>query len=127
MWLFNTFFSASHNKCPRCHKGDVFTEKNPYKLSKMFSMHRSCSDCGLIYEREVSFFYGAMYISYGLMVGWFFLWYILENFLLNWNLGYFLAFVSVTIILFSPLNLRLSRLIWLNIFFKYEKERNPLT
>jgi uncharacterized protein (DUF983 family) len=126
MWLFNTIYSAARNKCPRCHKGDVFTEKNPYNLSKMFSMHRKCSHCGLIYEKEVSFFYGAMYISYGLMVGWFALWYILENVWLDWDLGYFVLFVAVTGVLLSPLNLRLSRLIWLNIFFRYEKD-HPLT
>jgi hypothetical protein len=122
MRLLDTFYSVRHNKCPRCHKGDVFTEKNPYNLKKIFSLYRHCSNCNLIYEKEVSFFYGAMYISYGLMVGWFFLCYIFQNFLLNWNLGYFLAFIAVTIILLSPLNLRLSRLIWLNIFFKFEKQ-----
>lgn len=123
MWLTNTLYSVLHNKCPRCHKGDVFTEKNPYKLGKIFSMYHNCSHCKLVYEKEVSFFYGAMYISYGLMVGWFVMWYILENMFLNWDLGWFVAFLAITGVLLSPLNLRVSRLIWLNIFFKYEKER----
>ena len=122
MWLLNTIFSAARNKCPRCHKGDVFTERNPYVLGKMFSMHKQCSHCGLTYEKEVSFFYGAMYISYGLMVGWFAGWYVVENLFLNWDLLYFMLFLAITIVLLSPLNLRLSRLIWLNIFFGYKKE-----
>lgn len=122
MRLINSIYSAACNKCPRCHQGDVFTEKNPYKLGKIFSMHRQCTHCALIYEKEVSFFYGAMYISYGLMVGWFIFWYLLQNTWLNWPLGYFVLFIAATIILFSPLNLRLSRLLWLNIFFKYKKE-----
>jgi uncharacterized protein (DUF983 family) len=122
MRLLDSIYSAACNKCPRCHRGDVFTEKNPYKLGKMFSMHRRCSHCGLTYEKEVSFFYGAMYISYGLMVGWFILWYLLQNTWLNWPLGYFMLFVTTTILFFSPLNLRLSRLLWLNIFFRYDKK-----
>jgi len=121
MWLANTLYSAVKNKCPRCHKGDVFTKKNPYDLSNIFSMHKSCAHCGLIYQKEVSFFYGAMYISYGLMVVWFMGWYAVENFVLNWPLGWFLFILSISIILLSPLNLRASRLIWLNIFFKYQK------
>jgi hypothetical protein len=31
-------------------------------------MHEKCSHCGLIYQIEPSFFYGAMYVSYGLNV-----------------------------------------------------------
>jgi len=86
-------------------------------------LHRQCPHCKLIYEKEVSFFYGAMYISYGLFIGWFAFWYILENIFLDWDPMYFVTFVVITVVLLSPLNLRWSRLIWLNIFFKYEKER----
>jgi hypothetical protein len=122
MRLLHSIYSVACNKCPRCHKGDAFTEKNPYKLGKMFSMHKRCPNCNLTFEKEVSFFYGAMYFSYGLMVAWFVLWYVLQNTFLNWPLGYFVLFVAVTIILMSPLNLRLSRLLWLNLFVKYEKD-----
>jgi len=52
---------------------------------------------------------------------WFMGWYAVENFVLNWPLGWFLFILSISIILLSPLNLRASRLIWLNIFFKYQK------
>jgi hypothetical protein len=31
-------------------------------------MHDNCSHCGLKYQIEPSFFYGAMYVSYGLNV-----------------------------------------------------------
>ena len=120
-------YSVTRNKCPRCHEGDVFKAKNPYNLGKIFAVHHDCSHCGLVYEKEVSFFYGAMYISYGLMVGWFVIWYVLENMVLDWDLGWFVAFLAVTGVLLSPLNLRVSRLIWLNIFFKYEKERRSRT
>lgn len=90
-------------------------------------MHHACRHCHLVYEKEVSFFYGAMYISYGLMVGWFIFWYILETTLLDWDLFVFMIFLALSAVCLSPLNLRLSRLIWLNIFFRYKKEYNSLT
>ena len=68
MKIVNISYSTLANKCPRCHQGEVFKEKNPYKLNKMFSLHETCSHCQLKYEREPSFFYGAMYVSYALNV-----------------------------------------------------------
>ena len=68
------------NKCSRCHQGDVFVSKNPYKLSMMFNLHKTCSHCHLEYESEPSFFYGALYVSYGISSGWFMIWYFLEYF-----------------------------------------------
>lgn len=29
-------------------------------------MHRTCPECGLVFEREPGYFLGAMYLSYGL-------------------------------------------------------------
>jgi hypothetical protein len=65
-----------------------------------------------------------MYVSYALASGWFLLWFALQNYVLNWDLLAFALFVTGTIILLSPLNLRWSRLIWLNFFFKYNKNYN---
>lgn len=123
MRIINTIISMLFNKCPRCHHGDVFTEKNPYNLGKIFSMHETCSHCGLKYEKEPSFFYGAMYVSYALTSGWFTIWFALYNYVLTEldTLTFAIAMVG-SIVLLSPLTIRWSRLIWLNFFFKYRKE-----
>ena len=110
------------NKCARCHQGDVFKSKNPYDLTSMFEMHETCSHCGLKYQKEPSFFYGAMYVSYALTSGWFIVWFTLQNYVLNWDLLNFAIFMVATIIVLSPLSLRWSRLIWLNFFYKYDKK-----
>ena len=39
-------YSIFKGKCPRCHEGDFFVEKHPYKLSKMAHIHKACSVCG---------------------------------------------------------------------------------
>lgn len=122
MLLVNIFYSMIMNKCSRCHTGDVFESKNPYKLSKMFSMHKNCSHCGLKYEKEPSFFYGALYVSYAITSGWFIIAYVLQNTLFNLELLTFAVGITVFITLVSPLTLRWSRLIWLNFFYKYKKE-----
>lgn len=55
-------------KCPQCHKGRLF-EKQPLLWKKFGKMPKNCSVCGLRYEREPGFFFGAMYISYAISVG----------------------------------------------------------
>lgn len=110
------------NKCSRCHQGDVFIEKNPYNLSKLFAMHTHCSHCGLQYEKEPSFFYGALYVSYAISSGWFIIWFALDSFFLHMESLPFALLVTGFIILVAPLTLRWSRLLWLNFFYKFKKE-----
>jgi hypothetical protein len=45
----------------------MYLDKNPLHLNKILKMHDNCH-CGLKYQIEPSFFYGAMYVSYGLNV-----------------------------------------------------------
>ena len=47
-------------RCPRCLKGKAFRS--------VWRMHQVCPNCGLNFEREPGFFYGAMYFSYGIGV-----------------------------------------------------------
>lgn len=123
MKLLNVFYSMFMNKCPRCHHGDVFTEKNPYSLLKIFSMHKNCSHCDLKYEREPSFFYGAMYVSYALTSGWFIVWYVLYlTVFKDMDALTFALLLTGSIIALSPLTVRWSRLLWLNFFFSFSKE-----
>lgn len=124
MLIYHILYSMLMNKCSRCHQGDVFVSKNPYNLSKMFNMHKTCSHCNLEYEREPSFFYGALYVSYAISSGWFMIWFVLQNYVLNWDTLFFALAVTGFIIIVAPLTLRWSRLIWLNFFFKYKKEFN---
>lgn len=122
MLIFNMLYSMLFNKCSRCHQGDVFESNNPYNLSKMFKLHKTCSHCHLEYEHEPSFFYGALYVSYAISSGWFMIWYALQSYVLHWDLLPFAIFITVFIIVVAPLTLRWSRLIWLNFFYKFKKE-----
>ncbi len=54
--------------CPRCQNESMYVEKNPYNLATVIKMNENCGHCGLKYQLEPSFFYGAMYVSYGVNV-----------------------------------------------------------
>ena len=54
--------------CPRCQNESMYLDKNPLHFSKLLKMKEKCSHCSLKYLIEPSFFYGAMYVSYGLNV-----------------------------------------------------------
>jgi uncharacterized protein (DUF983 family) len=53
-------------KCPRCRVGKIYANKM-YSLGGQ-KMLVACPHCGLTYEREPGYFYGAMYVSYAFVV-----------------------------------------------------------
>jgi len=85
-------------------------------------MHKTCSCCGEKYEKEPGYFYGAMYVSYALMAGWFIITWAANTFIFKVGVWYYIAFILTTMILFMPLTFRISRLVWLNLFIKYKKD-----
>ncbi|MBL0049197.1 MAG: DUF983 domain-containing protein [Bacteroidetes bacterium] len=127
MLLKNILYSTLWNKCPKCHQTNVFIYKNPYNLSHMSELHPICKNCGEKYEKEPGAFYGAMYVSYGLMVGWFVLCWAANSFYFEIETFNFLAFVIGSIILFMPVTFRISRLLWLNIFIRFDKAKAKAT
>ena len=54
-------------RCPRCRQGSMFPE-SVLNLRKFDKMHEMCPVCNLRYERELGFYWGAMYFSYFLSV-----------------------------------------------------------
>lgn len=54
-------------KCPRCHQGDLFTH-SAFNIRLFDDMPEHCPVCHFRYEVELGFYWGAMYISYGLSV-----------------------------------------------------------
>jgi uncharacterized protein (DUF983 family) len=58
-------YSILTGSCPKCHEESMYVDKNPYHLGTLFKMEERCSHCQTKYKLEPSFFYGAMYVSYG--------------------------------------------------------------
>lgn len=55
------------NRCPACHKGDLYEHSNAYS-SGFTKMNSHCSHCGADFKREPGFYFGAAYVSYALTV-----------------------------------------------------------
>src|SRR5260221_10379410 len=64
----NYIWSMLTTKCPRCRRGPMFSNSNPWNLKETLKMPEKCSECGQIFELEVGFWYGTGYVSYALTV-----------------------------------------------------------
>jgi uncharacterized protein (DUF983 family) len=112
-------YSILTGTCPKCQNESMYLDKNPLHLSKVLKMHEKCSHCGLKYQIEPSFFYGAMYVSYGLNVAIGIAVFIISYVLLNYDIKVsFISIVTSLIVLF-PFVLRWSRNIYINMFISY--------
>jgi len=114
-------YSVLFNKCPRCRKGNFFIGNNPYNLSNFMKQNVRCPVCNESFMREVGFYYGAMYASYGLNVLLGILVYIFTNVILDWGIHGFLYTFSILAIGLWPWLYRTGRLIWINIFVSPDK------
>lgn len=116
-------------KCPRCRRGEMFVNKNPYRkfgLDYMLKMHDRCPVCNQKFELETGFWYGTGYVSYGLTVllsvFTFLLWWLIIGFsLTDDRLTYYLIFNGVLIIALQPWFMRFSRVLYLYFFVDYSE------
>ncbi|MFK7750064.1 MAG: DUF983 domain-containing protein [Kordia sp.] len=114
--------------CPKCQNEPMYEVKNPYKLNTTLKMHETCAHCGTRYKIEPSFFYGAMYVSYGVGIAFAFAAFVVAKWFLNASLLATFFAIMGTLIGFMPIIMRVSRNIWINIFMSYDKEldrKNP--
>ncbi len=114
-------YSVLNNKCPRCHEGDFFETGNPYKLKQFDKMNHRCPKCNEDFERETGFYYGAMYVSYGLTVAFGVGLFLLVCALLGYDAVTYLIVFAILQVILMPIFYRTSRLVWINFFVKYKK------
>jgi Ca2+-dependent lipid-binding protein len=115
----NKLYSILTGTCPRCHEEGMYLDKNPYHLGKIYKMQERCSSSDLKYKIEPSFFYGAMYVSYGLGIAFAIAAFVISKLIVGTTLiNTFIAIVG-TLITFMPIIMRISRNIWINLFITY--------
>lgn len=125
----NFFWSVLTMRCPRCRRGDMFKNSNPFKklsLSYILDMYGHCPVCRQKFDLEPGFWYGTGYVSYGLAVlisGFTFIaWWIIigistdDNRIFGW-----LIFNSILLVIIQPWLMRFSRVIYLLFFVKYSE------
>lgn len=117
-------YSILTGTCPKCQNESMYLDKTPLHLNNILKMHEKCSHCGLKYQIEPSFFYGAMYVSYGLNVAVGIAAFIISFVIFGSSLK--VAFISIiaSLILLFPFVLRWSRNIYINMFVSYDPKTN---
>jgi uncharacterized protein (DUF983 family) len=113
-------YSILTGTCPKCQKESMYLDPNPLHLGKILKMNEKCSHCGLKYQIEPSFFYGAMYVSYGLNVAVGIAAFLLSYLVFASSLK--VAFISIiaALVFLFPFVLRWSRNIYINMFVSYD-------
>lgn len=114
-------YSILTGSCPKCHEESMFKNKNPYILSEALSMNETCSNCGTKYKIEPSFFYGAMYVSYGVGIAFAVAAFVISYVFFKASINIIFVSIVGTLIVFMPIIMRLSRNIWINFFIHYDK------
>ena len=110
--------------CPKCQNESMYEDKNPLNLSKVLKMNENCSHCGLRYQIEPSFFYGAMYVSYGLNVAIGIAAFIISFVIFGASLKVAFITIIAALVISFPFVLRLSRNIYINMFVSYDPKTN---
>jgi uncharacterized protein (DUF983 family) len=114
-------YSVVNGKCPSCHEGNFFKHTFTFKPSKVTQLHDNCPKCNLRYMVEPSFYYGAMYVNYGITVALSVITFLIASIIFKAGLLQSFAAIIATILVLTPVNLRLSRIIWINMFVSYHK------
>ncbi len=116
--VINSILTGS---CPKCQEESMYVEKNPYKLNTIYKMHDTCSHCHTQYKIEPSFFYGAMYVSYGVTVAIGVAVFVILNLIMQLNVTATFIGIIVAILALMPVTARVSRNIYINLFIHFDK------
>ncbi|MCC6186944.1 MAG: DUF983 domain-containing protein [Chitinophagaceae bacterium] len=121
----NQVLSILQMKCPNCRSGAMFTNKSIFPISKMLQMPEKCSHCGQKMELEPGFYFGTGYVSYGLtvaiMAAVFVAYWVLIGLSYKDNSIFIALGVAVGLtLLLQPWLMRISRVLYLYMFVKYQ-------
>lgn len=114
-------YSILTGTCPRCQEESMYINPNPFVLIDILKIREKCSNCNTKYRMEPSFFFGAMYVSYGVGVAFSVAAFVISFLILGLSLTTTFIAIIVTLIVFMPFIMRVSRNIWINLFMSYDE------
>lgn len=103
----------------------MFSQPSAWKLKETLKMPQKCPECDQLFELEVGFWYGTGYVSYALSfalsVTTFLAWWVLIGVSTeDHRFFYWLGGNSVFLIFMQPWLMRLSRVVYLYFFVRYD-------
>ena len=127
----NALWSMLTMKCPRCRRGEMFSNNSAYRklsLKHIFAMPENCPECGQKYDMEPGFWYGTSYVSYALTVALsvatFVAWVVLIGVSVkdgDNRIYWWLGVNAVILIVAQPWLMRFSRVLYIRFFVSYDK------
>lgn len=118
--MSNSIVHILNNDCPHCLQGKVFKEKNIFLHIGFPKMNEYCPHCNNKFEKEPGYFYGAMYVNYGLTVAQSIATFTIAQFFFTENFDLrIIPIIAVVILAMASINIRLSRLLWIYMFKNY--------
>ena len=113
-------------KCPRCRKGDMFADPNPWHLKNTMKMNNECPACKQPFNIEVGFYYGSSFVSYAmsvaLSVATFVAWWVFIGISVDDNrVLYWIPVNAVVLVVLQPYLMRIARTCWLAFFVRYDR------
>jgi uncharacterized protein (DUF983 family) len=123
----NIFKSIWQHKCPKCRRGNMYTQPNILPFKTMLDMPERCAVCNQKMELESGFYFGTGYVSYGLSVAFFVAWFVAYNVLIgiSWQDNSVLTalFTGIAVVVcLQPFLMRIARVLYLYMFVSYDYE-----
>jgi uncharacterized protein (DUF983 family) len=111
-----TWKAMTTGRCPACREGAVFTH-GPLNPAKFLSVHPNCLVCGVAFEPEPGFFWGAMYFSYAFNITMLAFVALVMYFVFHVENEYaYILGMLLPVLLTIPITARVSRILWLYWF-----------
>lgn len=114
-------YSILTGSCPKCNGESMYFNPNPYDLRDTLKVKEKCSHCQTKYRLEPSFFFGSMYVSYGVGIAFSVAAFIISYFIFSSTLTTAFIAITATLVVFMPFIMRVSRTIWVNLFIHYDE------
>jgi len=111
---------ALNCKCPNCKEGKIFKKGGNILLFNIPKMYDRCPVCDYKFERETGFFFGAMFVSYALAAAEMITCLVVFWYLIDFSPLRVFSIIVVIAFLLSTINFKLSRSIWIYLFYKDE-------
>lgn len=111
-------YSIFKFKCPHCQEGNLY--KSPLSsMQGIYNMYDNCPKCGQRFQMEPGFYWGAMYIGYGISSAYMLTAMMVYLFVFDLTVNQSFAAAIIGGIFIVPIIARLARAIWINIYVKY--------
>jgi uncharacterized protein (DUF983 family) len=107
-------------RCPKCREGRMFPEGTLF-TTRFMKMNERCPVCGQSFMPEPGYYFGAMFVSYGINAAFFIaVWLGMYLFMKEISLTAMIIALLVVIFGLLPITFRLSRVLWIYIFVRYQ-------